>query len=64
MRVAQRTETPIFELHAHLVCARVLLALDGAAAKDAVEAAFDRAQALMHSTGARSYEPRGYQEAP
>jgi tetratricopeptide (TPR) repeat protein len=62
VRVAQRSETPIFELHAHLACARVLLALDGAAAKDAVEAALERALALMRSTGARSYEPQIYVE--
>jgi adenylate cyclase len=62
VRVAQRSETPIFELHAHLAGARVLLALDGAAAKDAVEAALDRARALMHSTGACSYEPQIYAE--
>jgi ATP/maltotriose-dependent transcriptional regulator MalT len=62
VRVAQRTETPIFELHAHLAYARVLLALDGAAAKDEVEAALERALALMHSTRARSYEPQIYVE--
>jgi tetratricopeptide (TPR) repeat protein len=62
VRVAQRSETPIFELHAHLACARVLLALDGAAAKDDVEAALERALELVHSTGARSYEPQIYVE--
>ena len=37
---------------------RVLRALDGADAKDEIEAALGRASELVHATGARSYEPQ------
>jgi hypothetical protein len=37
---------------------RVLLALDGAAARDEVETSLARALAPVHSTGARPYEPQ------
>ncbi len=49
---------PIAEVHAQLTRARVLLVLDGAAARAAVETSLDRALALVQSTGARSYEPQ------
>jgi hypothetical protein len=51
-------QMPIAEVRAHLARARVLLALDGAAARGEIEASLDRALALVCSTGARSYEPQ------
>jgi hypothetical protein len=51
-------QMPIAEVHAQVARARVLLALDGAAARDEVETSLDRALALVQSTGARSYEPQ------
>ena len=59
MRVAQRTETPIFESHAQLVRARVLTVLSGSAGvtRREIGAALDRAEALLRETGARSCEP-------
>ena len=57
VRTTQRSETPIFELHARLVRARVLTSLEGAAAKTEVEAELDLAEDLLRRTNARSYEP-------
>jgi adenylate cyclase len=56
--IALRMEMRIAETRAQLARARVLLALDGAAAREQVEASLDRALALVRSTGARSYEPQ------
>ena len=58
IQVALRMQMPVAEVHAQLTRARVLLALDGVAARDAVEASLDHALALVQSTGARSYEPQ------
>ena len=55
---ASRHEMRIAEVRGQLVRARVLLALDGADAQEQIEAALGRALALVHSTGARSYEPQ------
>jgi adenylate cyclase len=57
VRVAERLGTRMYEQHALLAKARVLLALDGAKAAREIEATLERASALLRSTGARSYEP-------
>ena len=57
IQIALRTKTPIFELRAQLAVARVRLALDGDAAKGDIEAALERASAILEQTGARSYKP-------
>jgi ATP/maltotriose-dependent transcriptional regulator MalT len=57
VQTTQRTETPIFELHARIVRARVLTTLDGASASGDVEAELERSDTLLRSTGARSYAP-------
>ncbi|MGH7288919.1 MAG: ATP-binding protein, partial [Myxococcota bacterium] len=57
VRVAERLGTRMYELHAQLARARVLLALDGAGAAAEIEATLERASALVGATGARSYEP-------
>ncbi len=58
VRVAQRTETPIFESHAQLLLARALTVLSGSEdARGDISAALDRADALLRETGARSCEP-------
>ena len=62
VEIAQRTETPVFELHARLVRARVLRTVDGAAAEAEVAAELDQAEQLLRSTGARSYEPEILEE--
>jgi class 3 adenylate cyclase/tetratricopeptide (TPR) repeat protein len=62
VQIAQRTETPGFELHARLVRARVLRAVDGAAAKSEIEAELSQAEQLVRSIGARSYEPEILEE--
>ena len=62
VRTTQRTETPVLELHARLTRARVMIALDGAAAKTEIEAELDRADELLRSTNARSYEPEILEE--
>jgi hypothetical protein len=51
-------EMPLAEVHAQLALARVLRAVAGADASAGIEAALDRALALVQSTGARSYEPQ------
>jgi len=52
----------IAEVHAQLARARVSLAQGGVDARSEIEATLDRALALVHSTGARSYEPQIYVE--
>jgi tetratricopeptide (TPR) repeat protein len=52
-----RSETPTFELHARLVRARVLVALEGGGAEAEAERELNRAEELLQSTGARSYAP-------
>jgi hypothetical protein len=46
-----------YEAEAHGVLARALLRRDGAAARDATEAALANAAALIERTGARTLEP-------
>jgi hypothetical protein len=58
LQSALRMEMPIAEIHAQLSRARVLLALDGAAAREGIRSALSRAHQLVTTTGARSYEPR------
>jgi tetratricopeptide (TPR) repeat protein len=58
----RRTDTPPFELHARLVCARVLRTLGGATARADIEGELDQAEQLLHSTGALSYEPEILEE--
>jgi tetratricopeptide (TPR) repeat protein len=58
IQVAVRMEMPLALVHAQLALARVLRAVAGADASAGIEAALDRALALVQSTGARSYEPQ------
>ena len=55
-------QMPVAEVRAQLALARVLRAIEGADGSAGVVAALDRAQALVQSTGARSYEPQIYVE--
>jgi adenylate cyclase len=50
-------DTWVFELRAHLARSRVLRALDGRAARAAVEASLARADVLLEWSGARAFEP-------
>jgi len=59
---ASRMQMRIAEVHAQLARARVSLAQGGVDARSEIEATLDRALALVHSTGARSYEPQIYVE--
>jgi adenylate cyclase len=54
---ARRMEMPVAEILARLSQVRVLLALDGAAAREEVENALSRCQELVAATGAASCEP-------
>ena len=58
IQVALRVEMPIDETHGQLALARVLRADESADGSGNIEAALDRAIALVQSTGARSYEPQ------
>ena len=58
IQIAMRMQMPVAEVHAHLARARILIALDGVAAKSEIESTLDRAAALVRSTGAVSYEPQ------
>jgi len=51
-------DMPIAEVRAQLALARVLRAIEGADGRAGIEAALDRALALVKSTRARSYEPQ------
>jgi len=57
IRLAQERGTRGWEVRAHLAQARVLRALDGVAAKAAIEACLVRAEALVAETGARAQTP-------
>jgi len=57
VRVAERMGTRMYELPAQLARARALLSQGGPAAALEIEAALERASALVRATGARSYEP-------
>ena len=50
--------SPVGEIAAQLARTRVLIGFDGAAAHGDIESALDRAEALVRTTGARSYEPQ------
>jgi class 3 adenylate cyclase/tetratricopeptide (TPR) repeat protein len=62
VQIALRTDTPLFELRAHLAVARIRRALDGAAARDEIEAALRRSTSIVENTGARSYQPFIHEE--
>jgi class 3 adenylate cyclase/tetratricopeptide (TPR) repeat protein len=47
----------VFELRAHISRARVLRGLDGADARQAIEATLDRAEALLEMSDARAFAP-------
>ena len=47
----------VYELRAHLSRSRVLRALDGADARDEIEATLARAQQLLEKSGARAFAP-------
>ena len=55
--VAAAHHTPLFECVARLALAHVLLRTDGLLARDAIETALTRAQALVDETGAEVYSP-------
>jgi tetratricopeptide (TPR) repeat protein len=56
--IAERAQMRVAEVRALLARVRVLLTLDGVAARAEVESILERALALVHSTGARSFEPQ------
>ena len=62
IQLALRMDMPIAEVHAQLALARVLRAIEGADRRAGIEAALDRALALVKSTSALSYEPQIYVE--
>jgi len=57
-----RRRMPMHELPAQLVLARVLMRVDGMAARAAIGAALARAESLIADTGARVYAPELYVE--
>lgn len=58
VEAGERTGIRVGELRAQLARARVLLAFDGLEARPAIEAALERAQAVVEETGARGFEPQ------
>jgi tetratricopeptide (TPR) repeat protein len=56
--IARRMQMRVAEARALLARSRVLLALDGATAREEIESALDGAEALVHSTGARAWAPQ------
>jgi len=58
IQIALRMQIPVAEVRAQLALARVRRAVEGADGSAAIAAALDHAQALVQSTGARSYEPQ------
>jgi tetratricopeptide (TPR) repeat protein len=58
IEIARVLGTRISELEAHLALARTLLASDGAAAGDAVDAALNEAQIAAEECGARGFAPQ------
>jgi tetratricopeptide (TPR) repeat protein len=58
IQLALRMDMPIAEVHAQLALARAIRAIEGADGRAGIEAALDRALALVQSTGARSYDPQ------
>ena len=58
LQIASRAEMRVAEVRALLARVRVLLTLDGVAARTEVESILDRALSLVRSTGARSFEPQ------
>ncbi|MBI1816899.1 MAG: AAA family ATPase [Deltaproteobacteria bacterium] len=62
IETAVRMQMRVAEVRAQLALARVRRAIDEAGASVAIAAALDHAQALVQSTGARSYEPQIYVE--
>jgi tetratricopeptide (TPR) repeat protein len=57
IQLAQAAGTRAWEARAHLTRARILRALDGAAARVAIEACLGRAETLVAETGARAQTP-------
>jgi adenylate cyclase len=55
--LAREREQPSAEITANVVLARILLNVQGLRARDEIEAALLRAQELVDSTGARTFEP-------
>jgi hypothetical protein len=62
IEVASRTQIRAAEIRALLARSRVLMTLDGADARGEIEAALERALAIVGSTGARAFEPQIYLE--
>ena len=57
IQLAQAAGTRAWEARAHLTRARILRALDGAAARAVIEACLGRAETLVAETGARAQTP-------
>jgi hypothetical protein len=57
-RLGSERARHIGEIRAQLTRARVLIAIDGVEAHRYIESALGRAEALLRTTGARSYEPQ------
>ena len=58
LQIALRAQMRVAEVRALLARARVALTLDGVAARAEIESILERALALVHTTGARSFEPQ------
>ena len=57
----RRRKTPIWEAHAHLTLARVLLSRTGRKARGEIESALESCLSLVEQTQARVYEPHVYE---
>jgi adenylate cyclase len=57
IEIGRRRKTPVFEAHAHLALAHVLLARAGVDAKGETESALATCHALLQQAPARAYEP-------
>ena len=62
LALAQQRETLTQEIDAQLAVARVRRRAEGLSARPAIEAALERALALVRETGARGFEPHVYLE--
>jgi predicted ATPase/class 3 adenylate cyclase len=60
--VARRRRVRIYECEVHVARARVLLATEGARAREAIEAALAEASTLVQETGAKCWEPFIHEE--
>jgi hypothetical protein len=62
LALAQHRETRPQEIDAQLALARVRRCAEGLISRPAIEAALERALALVRETGARGFEPHVYLE--